>query len=231
MNNSNVLLIEREQYELYDFKIFLSYSHNQFDIWVLLFKSIELFVKTMSIGTNSIILQSDETMQKLNSEYTLVQQNDYLKEIDAKGVRATYDKLLKQFKWHLVKDDGTSSIDETNKKYKLFEELYVNYIKTSVKSYDAIILYVYLLEILCLRQNRVYVAEENVNQLNLEYSLTLDQYYNIIIKTINENPKNTKIYISPSLLWDVSNLDSLDFVQNKKKINNKQYVIYRARIN
>jgi hypothetical protein len=42
INNSNVLLIEREQYELYDFKIFLSYSHNQFDIWILLFKSIEL---------------------------------------------------------------------------------------------------------------------------------------------------------------------------------------------
>jgi hypothetical protein len=42
-----------------------------------------------------------------------------------------------------------------DKKVMLHRLLYVNYIGTSVKAYDAIILYIYLLEILCLRQNRV----------------------------------------------------------------------------
>jgi hypothetical protein len=35
----NILLIEKEQYEIYDFKIFLFYSYNQFDIWLILFKT------------------------------------------------------------------------------------------------------------------------------------------------------------------------------------------------
>jgi hypothetical protein len=228
IDNPYVLLIEKEQYEIYNFKIFLTYSYNQFDIWVLLFKSIELFIKTISIETNNIILQSDESTKKLIEKYPLDEQNNYLKEIGAEGIRATYDRSSDKLTWFLVKNDGTRAIDNKNNS---FEELYVNYIGTSVKAYDAIILYIYLLEILCLRQNRVYVAEENVGQLNIEYSLILNKYYDIIIETINNKPKDTKIYIPPSILWDVSNLNSLKNVQNKQKINDKQYIIYRTRIN
>ena len=247
----NVLLIEKEQYEVYNFKMFLSYSYNQFDIWVLLFKSIDLFIRFIGIETSNIISLSDSAIQELNSTYTLEEQNTFLTQTGATGLRPTWNEETKKVEWFLTKDDGTALIGEKTEKpnpkkekkswfnksnkqqeqeKKSFEELYIEYIKTSVKAYDAIILYIYLLEIRCLRQNRVYVAEENVNQLNLEYSLTLDQYFNIIVKSISENTDVNQLYIPSSLLWDTTNYDNIDVVNNKKVKNDKSNIIYRARL-
>jgi hypothetical protein len=100
-----------------------------------------------------------------------------------------------------------------------------------VKSYDAIILYVYLLEIMCIRQSRIYIAEENVNQLNLEYSLTLDQYYSIIIDNINININNSNSNVIPqSFLWDTNKLTNIKYIEHRKEINDKSSIIYRSRI-
>ena len=84
-------------------------------------------------------------------------------------------------------------LDEVHIEDELFEKTYLNYVRLNVKSYDAIILYTYLLEILCIRHNRVYIAEENVNQLNLEYSLTLNQYYEIILNNLNNKGSNKNL--------------------------------------
>jgi hypothetical protein len=230
INQPNVLLIEIEQYDIYNFKLFLSYSYNQFDIWTFLFKSIEIFVRFISKETNDIISLSDVSMKTLNDNYSLEQQNDMLKKMKVEGIRATIDKQTKELKWFLVKDDGTNAMNPKILTDKQFEEQYIEYIKTSVKAYDAITLYIYLLEIMCLRQNRVYVAEENVNQLNLEYSLSSEQYYDTIIKHIKTNKSGNKTYIPDSLLWDISNLDNAEFVKNKKNINTKSNIIYRGRI-
>lgn len=260
INYPNILLIEKEQYEIYNFKMFLSYSYNQFDIWVVLFKSIETFITSLGIIISNIIGLADITTDELNENYTIIEQNTYLKKIGMEGIRADFDRESEKYTWHLVKEDGKNAIKSVERPDKLlfdnlrsqhritgkslkdiysenkisneelFQDLYIEYIKTSVNAYDAIILYMYLLEILCLRQNRVYVAEENINQLNLEYSLTLDQYYNIIINNINTTKDGSTVQIPQSILWDISNLNNIEFVKNKQTINTKSNVIFRARI-
>ena len=257
INQPDVLFIEKDQYEIYNFKMFLSYSYNQFDIWTVLFKSIESFIRFIGVETSDIISISEQSMNKLNVNFTNEEQDNILKSINYEGIRASVDKKSNNIDWFLVNNDGSRAIkhvksrpektfDElfiehirTNKSLKelysentksneeLFEDLYINYIKTSVKAYDAIILYIYLLEVLCLRQNRVYVAEENINQLNLEYSLTLDQYYNTIANNIK---RGTNMSIPSSMLWDITNLNNIAFVEDKKNINSRANVIYRARL-
>jgi hypothetical protein len=229
MSNPNILQIEKEQYELYNFKMFLVYSYNQFDIWVNLFRSLELFIREIGNFTSKIILVSDSEMEQLNKSYPLNKQNDILKEIEAEGIMAEQKKSIypyDQYTWHLVKNDGSNAIDTKNPNQVYFEKVYIGYVRSSVKAYDAIILYIYLLEILCLRQTRVYVAEENVNQLNLEFSLTLGQYYELIIQDI----RNNKSYIPNSILWDTTKFTSIEFMEDRKKTNDNHYIIYRARI-
>ena len=229
LKDPDVLLIQKKQYDIYNIKIFLFYSYNQFDIWVVLFKSIELFIDFVGRETTDIISYSESSLDKLNESYTNEEQNKFLKEIDAKGVDFTFDKQSQSVKWNLVKEDGTRANDMYKKTSidEKFEVLYLDYVKSSVKSYDAIILYIYLLEILCLRQTRVYVAEENVNQLNLEYSLNLYDYHQIIIKKLKTG---VNTYIPTSILWETDKLNNLDYILKKKQVNDKAYIIYRGRL-
>jgi len=256
----SILSIEKEQYEIYNFKMFLFYSYNQFDIWVLLFKSIEFFTMFVGRETNSIINLCESSTQNLNDNFTLEEQNNYLQQMNIGGVKATINKSTNKLIWHLVKEDGTRVINpikktpdktfedlsmekiKTNKTFKqlfkeynksdeeLFEILYLQYIKTSVKAYDAIILYIYLLEILCLRQNRVYVAEENVNQLNLEFSITLQEYYDLILYNIGNLNPGTELYIPASILWDVNKIKTKDSIEQRKTINSKSNIIFKGRL-
>jgi len=229
LKDPDVLLIQKKQYDIYNIKIFLFYSYNQFDIWVVLFKSIELFIDFVGRETTDIISYSESSLDKLNESYSIEEQNKFLKEIDAKGVDFTFDKQSQSVKWNLVKEDGTRANDMYKKTSidEKFEDLYLDYVKSSVKSYDAIILYIYLLEILCLRQTRVYVAEENVNQLNLEYSLNLYDYHQIIIKKLKTG---VNTYIPTSILWETDKLNNLDYILKKKQVNDKAYIIYRGRL-
>ena len=178
LNNPTTLLIEKQQYEVYNFKMFLYYSYNQFDIWVLLFKSIQIFSKFIGNETIQIIKLSENALNTYNTTFPEPVQTEITNRIQADGIKASYNSLTKKFDFYLVKEDGTRCISPvTNEKNPVkpvnplndenYESLYISSMKTEVNAYDAIILYIYLLEILCLRQNRVYVAEENVNQLNL----------------------------------------------------------------
>lgn len=236
INNPNTLLIEKQQYEVYNFQMFLFYSYNQFDIWVMLFKSIQIFSKFIGNETIQIIKLSEMAMDKYNNTFP---KNDFIDRIKADGVKASYNKLTKKFDWYLVKEDGTRCIPPfTDEKKPLKytedenqERLYIASMKTQVNAYDAIILYIYLLEIVCLRQNRVYVAEENVNQLNLENSLTLNEYYYAIENSIKtDETLGLEKRIPESLLWDSKNLKDNDFLNNKKRINDKSSLVYRGRI-
>jgi len=236
INNPKILLIEKQQYEVYNFQMFLFYSYNQFDIWVLLFKSIQIFAKFIGNETIQIIKLSETAMDKYNNTFP---KNDFIDRIQADGVKASYNSLTKKFDWYLVKEDGTRCIPPfTDEKKPLKytedenqERLYIASMKTQVNAYDAIILYIYLLEIVCLRQNRVYVAEENVNQLNLENSLTLNEYYYTIESSIKDDETfGLEKRIPESLLWDAENLKDNNFLNNKKRINDKSSLVYRGRI-
>jgi hypothetical protein len=241
-NDTGVLFIEKQQYEIYNFKMFLFYSYNQFSIWVTLFKSIQIFTKF--VGNEAIqILQNSETdIKNYNRAFPGQQQQEFIDRIKADGLKSSYNKFSKTVNWFLVKEDGSRCIEpfkqvsKEKKPFKLMEDemqerIYISSIKSQVQAYDAIVLYIYLLEVVCLRQNRVYVAEENVNQLNLEFSLTLNEYYHTIERSINEMQDKGKIvYIPSSLLWDVSNFTDLNFIEKRKKINDKSSIIYRGRL-
>jgi len=240
INDKGILFIEKQQYEIYNFKMFLFYSYNQFDIWVILFKSIQIF--TQFVGTEAIqILQnSEKTSQNYNSYYSEEQQRAFTEKMHAEGIRASYESTQKRVKWHLVKKDGTKCIEPVTKKSKLtpeivedeiHEKIMISSIKSQVHAYDAIVLYIYLLEVVCLRQNRVYVAEENVNQLNIEFSLTLNEYYYTIERSIDEaQAGGLDVRIPTSLLWDTSKFKDKNVINNRKNINDKSSIVYRGRI-
>ena len=109
-------------------------------------------------------------MIKLNNEFKVNEQQDIINYIKAEGIKPSLNKKTNKYTWHLVKNDETNAVDPKNKYYVNFEKVYIEYTKLNVKAYDAIILYIYLFEIICLRHNNVYIAAENISQLNFEYS-------------------------------------------------------------
>ena len=250
-NDPSILWIEKDQYEIYNFKMFLFYSYNQFDIWVLLFKSIQNFTKFVGNEATTMTRNSELSFQRYNSTFPEPEQSDFLKRTQSEGIKASYNDKSKKINWYLVKKDGSKAINkDVNLLDKskigineLQENIYISSLKSQVKAYDAIVLYMYLLEIVCLRQNRVYVAEENVSQLNLEFALTLNEYYYTIEQSIkntntntntntnaNTNSNTNKIYIPESLLWDIDKLHDIDFLNKRKSSNDKFSLVYRGRI-
>ena len=115
-NDTGVLLIEKQQYEIYNFKMFLFYSYNQFSIWVSLFKSIQIFTKF--IGNEAIqLLQSSEiAVTKYNSAFPEPQQQEFIDRIKADGLKASYNQKSKSVSWFLVKEDGSRCIEPFNEK-------------------------------------------------------------------------------------------------------------------
>jgi hypothetical protein len=236
-NDIGVLFIEKQQYELYTFKMFLFYLYNQFDIWVSLFKSIQIFTKYVGTQAYSLLQTTEVSLKKYNEEAVL--NPNFIKNINSFGVKAEYNKLTQKVDWYLVKKDGsryiepvkkwTSRTDYDNSVNAELEKLYISSIKSQSKSYDAIMLYIYLLEVTCLRQNRVYVSEENVNQLNLEFSQTSGEYYYSIERSITEN-KGNKLYIPKSLLWNTTEFTNMSVIEKEQKKHDKFSIIYRGRL-
>ena len=233
-NNPSTLLIEIHQYELYNFKMFLFYSFNQFNIWIVLFKTIQEFTNVISNISRDIMNNYQQQIDNYDSKFSKDEQEKFLNRISASGVKASYNKVNKKFSWYLVKEDGTRCLNQTTNKKTLrlmedemHERLYIKTIQSQVKSYDAIILYIYLLEINCLRRNKLNIAEQNIEYLNLEYSVTLGKYYNVIKNNLNTNPN---MLIPESLLWNTVDLNN-DIILEQRIISNKKMsIVYRKRI-
>jgi hypothetical protein len=237
----SILMLEKQQYEIYNFKMFLFYSYNQFDIWILLYKSMQNFAKFIGTEATNISVNSELTLEKYNKLYSKEEQDEFLEKKQVDGVRANYNKKTKRLNWFLVKSDGARCIAPFKEIYKqkkplslikdeIQERKYISLLKTQVNSYDSIILYIYLLEINCLRQNRILIAEENVNQLNLEYSLSLNDYYQTIEKMIKTSNSPANIPIPESFLWDTTDLHDINFLDKRSASNDKSSIVYRGRI-
>jgi hypothetical protein len=225
--NENPLLlsIELDQFELYGFRLLLFYSYNQLDIWVSMFKSSQIFATFIQIEAsrtveeaNQYLLDYDKFINSAETDKTY--RTDFLQRLQVDGVK--YEKN----KWILVKSDGSKCDIKTNQD-KQQEQLYIGLLQAKVNSYDSIVLYIYVLEITCLRQHSLYVAEENVNHLNFEHAVTLTQYYDKLQKNFHQD---TISYIPDSLFWDSKDLYILNNLNNKIKINKKSYLLYRQRL-
>ena len=248
LSNPDLLYIEKEQYDLYSFNILLNHSYNQFDIWMLYYKSIENFViiirsfclhlvefTNTSIHEYKIILDTNSSNASLYSSIL----NETI------GVKASRNiDTHKIDSWNFVKKDNELFHFQPNSPEYKFESSYINMIKSSVKSYDCLILYLYLSEIKCLRNIKLYIAELNVEQLNISYSEKLRQYYISIYKSVNDAKKtsNNKPHIPSTILWDVSKswdftkLDDVSklldetFLKAKREKNDKSITIHMNRI-
>jgi hypothetical protein len=224
IENPLLLSIELDQFELYGFRMLLFYSYNQLDIWVSMFKSTQTFSTFIQIDASRTVEDANQYFQDYQN-YINTNDSDknyrltFLQRLHVDGVKYEKDK------WHLVKSDG-SNCDIKTSQDKQQQELYIGLLKSKVESYDLIVLYIYILEITCLRQHALYVAEENVNHLNFEHSVTLTQYYDKILKSLNNNI----LYIPESLFWDSNDLYSLSILNNKIKINKKSYLLFRQRL-
>jgi len=225
-NHPNILLIEFFQYEIYNFQMCLFYSYNQCDIWVLLFKTLEELITKIGTEARKKLSDNDKSNKILNKNFNIEKQQEILKSTETVGIKTN---KTSKYGWVLVKDDGTNSIKRKDKEKQRFEELYLKYAKTSVEAYDAIILYVYMLEIRCLIQNRVYVSEANINHINVDFTESLEEYYVNILEYLEENEENDKM-IPSSLLWDTSQLNNIDFVKKKFEQNKRTIFIYIERI-
>lgn len=224
---SNPLLfqVELDQFELYGFRMLLFYSYNQLDIWVSMFKSIQIFSKFIQLEASNYVEEANQYFidyQKyLNqSDPGKVFRLNFLERLQVDGVK------FEKGKWYLVKNDGLKCDIKTSQD-KQQQELYIGYLKSIVESYDAIILYIYILEITCLRQHAVYVAEENINHLNFEHSVTLTQYYDNLLKSYKEDSIS---FIPDSIFWDNNDLNNLNLLHDKIRINRKSYLLFIQRL-
>jgi len=229
-NDPGILFMEKYQYDLYSFKILLFHAYNQMDIWNNMYNSSELFSSQIANYSNTLVQICETQINDYNSKYTTIQQDELLK--NSSGLRASFNKSNNTLNWFLVDESGNKIYDEnTDKKLLEQQDNYIKLMKIKSDTYDCITLYIYLLEIQCLRQGKVYVAEENINQLNIEYSMTLKQYYNTIEISIKELTKlGTPIFIPQSLLWDTTNFSDLNFIKNRINTNNRSWLLYKNRI-
>lgn len=235
------LLIEQQQYNIYDFRLFAFYYYNQFDIWNNLFGSLQVFIKFVSLQTTELLNIAQSKEDRLNNNFSIDEQEKINKELDIDGIRADYDEKHIALQWYFVKSDGTKSIvpkkDVINKLKKFtskkisndeyYQLLYIDNAMAQVNAFDGVMLYLHLLEIYCLRQTKLNVSEENVNQINLETSISFNKYYEYILSYLerNQNP-----IIPSSLLWDTSKLTNISILDEKKKKNDRSYVIFKGRI-
>ena len=233
MLNPDILMIEQSQYDLYSYKIFLYYSYNQMDIWNNYHSSLELFVKQISIYSTDVLNETNTFFSQYNTNYTTQQQEDFINSNKIVGVRS--EKNTNILNWFTVNQNGEKVFTNTNANTNMLDQetKYIQLIESQTKSYDCVILYIYLLEIQCLRQSKLYIAEENINQLNIELSTGLNNYYNSIQKTLTDlqnSNTSSQIYIPKSLLWDTSNFTDLNYIASRIELNNKSWVIYKNKI-
>ena len=221
--------------------MFAFYYYNQFDIWNNSFGSLQVFIKFVSLQTTELLNIAQSKEDRLNNNFSIDEQEKINKELDIDGIRADYDEKHIALQWYFVKSDGTKSIvpkkDVINKLKKFtskkisndeyYQLLYIDNAMAQVNAFDGVMLYLHLLEIYCLRQTKLNVSEENVNQINLETSISFNKYYEYILSYLerNQNP-----IIPSSLLWDTSKLTNKSILDEKKKKNDRSYVIFKGRI-
>jgi hypothetical protein len=226
--SNDLLYIEEKEYESKIIHIFVFYSYNQFDIWVLLFKSLKTFTYSLiAQETSNILILTNNYINNYNTTYDTNAQTNFLTTLKVDGVKSTYNATNKTFDWFLVQKDGTRCLpeDKSNTLYGGQETLYISLLESKIHAFDAVMLYINLLEIICLRQYHVYISEQNQNQFTLELaynSYGLNKRIKTVVNSNNELSKLdtfTKKYISNNI-----NLD------DKIKKQSNKIIIFRARI-
>ena len=187
--NPFLLIQTRKLLGIYSSIISSSYNVNQLNIWKIYYRGVETLVdkminhyfdmmkKTLEIYTkleNTVDIKEDPdkgiemgTIALKNSDskfpFTGIQKNTNAVAKAASFFVSFNDKVPE--KWILV-NDGTPAIPAGEKELKEQEREYIELMKLEVDLFDCIILITHLLQIKCLRQHSLYIAELNVGQLD-----------------------------------------------------------------
>lgn len=262
LRTPSILEIEKYQYELYGFKMFDEYAENQTKMWTLMLNATLLLVENMKRYATDRLTDTQMAMHVYNQKYSPEQQQAFMERNGAVGVRAQRVDVpateqqppQKTLEWFLVREDGSRAVvappaqngDADAQALKLqyaedraHEKMRVELMHRRAVSYDAVIMYLYLLEIQCLRRTRYDVANENELQIKLDYSIVLDNYYQAIQGSLSEvqfddtigqqqqrrRPTSARFVIPHSLFWNVKKLDNMATVEDRILKNKQDYLM------
>ena len=239
--NPYILSTEIIQFQLYIYRILINYSYIQLDIWMLYLTTIKIFTEFIKDVYSTFYLENaNNLIEEYQNKYA---NSDFLEKYKVNGMRATKDNTDKNIlKWYLVNKDGESCIpNEANA--LLQEKMYINMVKSEIFCYDSIILFMYLVEISCLRREKILIAEENIQQLNLENSSNFRIYLKNIRELIKEynlyGDKTKQIYIPPSINWNTNKFVSIknsdntintSIIEKQIEINERSNALYLSKI-
>ncbi len=241
----SVILVEINQFQLYIYRILINYGYVQLDIWMLYLTTIRIFTGFIrDVYAEVDIDTSNKRITDYNSKYL---NSDFLEKYKVNGLRAK--PLIpnsNELKWYLVDSNGNACIPN-EAAAMLQEKMYIDMIKSEVHTYDAIILFMYLTEISCLRRTKIIIAEENIQQLNLEYSNHLRNYLKSVFYLVNDynsssniNNSNNTLFLPPSINWDINtfigtkNVDgtiNTSAIEKQIETNERSNSLYLNKIN
>ena len=230
LDNPVVIRIEMKQYEIYNFQMLLFYSYNQCDIWELLFNTIQKFTSDIFKKTTKIIISVNSSKFIVDNNVKYKKYKDKIIQNPVHIVIKNTDKKTKKHTWVLQDDDGNKIIKDYDKNGQDFQTFYIDYVKKSVNAYDAIILYIYLLEKYCLIQSRVYISNENIIRINIEVEKSLDNYYKLLLNNINYTDITKPPFIPSSFFWKTTKFNNNDEIKKEIGKKDKKIFIYFNRL-
>jgi len=206
IDNPFLLITSREQLNIYYATISMSYNINQLNIWKIYYNQTEKLVTKM-IKYYFKFMEKMITFKEKNPNITyenLIERYPTFSGITPKKdiIKAEVLKWLskkinsnQKIEWKLVNDDNIPIIPdktETNKADFKYEEKYIELFKLEGHLYDCIVLITNLLEIKCRRLHSVYIAENNVTNMDLIMLKLYFIYYNsLILYEVYDNDANT----------------------------------------
>ena len=234
--NPDLIDIEHRQYTIYMLVIMLYAFMNQSDIWRIYFVPMSDFITNIQASANKKITDADtkktayETFTaKLTRENSPVLTDDELldniTEKEKKDKARASDRASGESKISFgdIMSVLNSDISEQESKY-------IDLTITEIDAYEHISLYIYLLELQCLRQHSLYVSEENINQIYIEIADNSGTYYDDIQKCLTAASASTSaaaIQLPKSLMWDISKINEVSTIEariNSNDVLRKLYI-------
>ena len=223
LDNINILDIEKFQGEVYVCETAFYYFKNQYYIWRKLFVSLKEFTTDIGKKATYILNNAETNATNYNKLYNASSNNlnvigeNFMQRIKAESINYETTKL------YFIKEDGSKCIEPTISKINKNKQLtmpngkqkeddlkeerdLISVMQSQMDSYDATVLYIYLLETLYLRQKGMFVAKQNLAQTEIENNAAMKQYYVNVEKVLTD--KNTNGKIPESFLWDNPTLDN-----------------------
>jgi hypothetical protein len=211
--------VEHSQYTIYMFIIMLYAFINQSDIWRVYYGPISSFISKMQPDAQSKL---DVTKAKINLYDQFIEnpKNNAIGEEEVLG-----DIKKKQ-----------ESNTKSNKKLQLTEQeqQYFDLTEAKIVSCEYITLYINSLELLCLRQNCLYISDENVNQIYIEIADSSDKYYDYIQRCFlpsTISATRTSITLPKAIMWGTDKINTKPTIEARIKSNDALKSLYISKKN